>query len=432
MYLWNYLSREIAENGRPEVASIGYYDSGNNVILFTVNESKWSVAVPEGMTDRDAMILYMVVTVPIIKDFLDEADKARLLNPVVNEIMPATPETVAASAPAEAPAQEEAAVEEPVEEAPVQEEPVQSIEAFNEEEDGVYITLQDPVDEDEIFGEEEKEEAQAEPAYVPAAEPVQAEPAYVPAAEAVQAEPAYEPAAEPVQAAPVYAPVAEPDYTPAPEQTPVQQEPAQLNNYQIVRCENCNLFYDSGNYSYCPFCKSEAETVIQIEDTDADVSENDAEEKVATVRFMFNGQLHSFAKVADGDTITLGRADNCDICIPEEKQLSRIHCSFQYSDREKAFYVTDLSLNGVYDPSGTALPKNTPVMIPDNGMLWIATKAMSVELDAAGNSIAPAVYQEVEEPVAPAAPTKRICSNCSGEYNPDSTFCPWCGTRVAQ
>lgn len=302
MYLWNYLSKEHAENGMSTMASIGYYDKENNVILFTMNEKKWQAVVPEGMTDRDAMILYMAVTVPMTKDFLDDNDKARLFSPVITEIMPVVPET-------------------------------------------------------------------------------------------------------------------QPEPDPEPEE----------NKMLVVKCETCGLFYNAAAYQSCPFCKNESDTIIETTDEiEITSNEDKAVEELATVRFCINGDLHSFASVSDGETITLGRANECNIYCEEEKQLSRVHCTIEYCDSEKAFNITDRSLNGIFDEAGNRLPKDTTVKVPDNSRLWIATKAMSIELSAAKNIKPFSDRAEIIQPV------QYFCNRCGGEYTPDSTFCPWCGNRVAQ
>lgn len=302
MYLWNYLSNELAENGQPAIASIGYFDEATNVILFTINEKKWQVVIPEGMHDRDAMILYMAISVPVIKDYLDDNDKERLFDPVITEIQPVVPE-------------------------------------------------------------------------------------------------------------------------PEPEIEPVSSE----NNMLIVKCDSCGLFYDAAVYSTCPFCKNESETIIETDEIGTTGNDDNDISELATVRFFVNGELHSLVSVGDQETITLGRADDCTISFTEEKQLSRVHCSILYSDTEKAFYITDHSLNGVFDSTGNRLPKDTAVKIPSGNTFWIATKAMSLELTAAEEVIA----SENEVQLIPEQPAQGFCSRCGGGYTPDSIFCPWCGNRVA-
>lgn len=401
MYLWNYISSELAENGQPATTSIGYYDESDNVILFTVNENKWQVKAPAGINTREAMILFMTANVPVLKEFIDGNDTEILFNPSIEDMVPPSPAAVIA--------QEEAPAA-PIEEAPV----VQPVAVPSYEED----------DDDEIpvTGQPDEDD------YYEAAPVAQPEPA-----------PYYE------------VPVAQPE--------PEISQPVEM---KIVRCEKCGLFYDSAAHLSCPFCKNEEAPVIEspadefnVEEPEApaqinneaetiiDLSNNDVDDidniafapipsfsQTATVNFYINDGLYSSVSATDGEEISLGRADFCTIFCAEEKQLSRVHCTIQYNAAENTFCIKDKSLNGIFDFTGSRLPKDTAVIVPAGTRLWVATKAMMIEF-VTNTASAPEVPSQEEPAFVPVQPAARnVCNACGGEYGSDALFCPWCGNKL--
>ena len=354
MYLWNYISSELAENGQPSTSSIGYYDESNNAVIFTLNSNKWMAKLPEGINSREAMLLFMVTNVPILKDFIDESDKINLFNPLIEEMAPPVPEVVA----------------------PPQHEPI--VQQYSE---------QTPVQQPEI-------------------------------------------------------------------ELPVEEE----NEVKVVKCEKCGLFYDSAVYASCPFCaennspaiednplpeqnreiNNEAETIIDISNEsnkDIGFEYTPVPEIKASVSFYINDGLYASVNVTDGEEISLGRADFCTIFCAEEKQLSRVHCTIKYNPENKTFIIRDKSLNGIFDFTGNRLPKDTEIVIPAGTRLWIATKAMMIELTV--TETAPVVPEDIvndnpyDDILITGHPEEQnICPVCGGEYTSDSIFCPWCGNKL--
>lgn len=314
MFLWNYTGEDSSIINDPYAqasvqSSTGEYYDETRTIRYTINDKAWLITVPDGINERDGMLLYVLLNFPYLKNYIDMADRERLMRPVF----------------------EEEKIEIPVEEEP-------------------YI-----------------------------------------------------------------------------------EEAPEDNDVNVIQCSKCNFFYDSNAYEKCPFCPEEAEesdepaTVIQTQATPASAA------------LSVNGNTYATTDIADGQIITVGRSPECSLAYTDEKQLSRVHCEIQYSDAEKAFYVTDRSLNGVFDSNGNRLVKDVAIKIAAPNTLFVANKAITLSLIAAENAqevrYAEPENDEPDEQYQPqneAQPVSCICPNCNGAYSADATFCPWCGARVAQ
>lgn len=81
-----------------------------------------------------------------------------------------------------------------------------------------------------------------------------------------------------------------------------------------------------------------------------------------------------FVQLSNGAAVKIGRSDvSCDLVIPTDTNVSRLHCYVRYDAAAKKFYVKDVSVNGTYLQNGLRLPKNREYAIAPGTAFYLAT-----------------------------------------------------------
>lgn len=70
--------------------------------------------------------------------------------------------------------------------------------------------------------------------------------------------------------------------------------------------------------------------------------------------------------------IIIGRDAECSHIVIQSREVSRKHCGISYNSANGTYMVRDYSANGLYDKTGRAFPKNTPVACHAGTVLLIA------------------------------------------------------------
>jgi serine/threonine protein kinase len=79
--------------------------------------------------------------------------------------------------------------------------------------------------------------------------------------------------------------------------------------------------------------------------------------------------------VRQGNVLTIGRSrQSSDLVMDHDTNISRIHCYVRYDERERMFFLRDISANGTYLENGMRLEKNREYPIPPGSKFYLATQ----------------------------------------------------------
>lgn len=116
------------------------------------------------------------------------------------------------------------------------------------------------------------------------------------------------------------------------------------------------------------------ETVAAQDETVAyDHDDEDETVNIAHKVLIISGQ-YAGAEIAlnDGQKVIIGRDGQKVNLVINDKEISGLHCSIEWSDADKKFHIIDYSKNGVYYDNGIRLPKEQDVQCIPNTTIALA------------------------------------------------------------
>ncbi len=146
-----------------------------------------------------------------------------------------------------------------------------------------------------------------------------------------------------------------------------------------------------------------SENLREYEEVDVDDSENpltmvnesadDSEDPLITVSEEVSGPRGVMVGVAGvfsgaeipfraDETLKLGRDLSNDLVFPQEKRVSRFHCSITWMEQEQKFKIIDRSSNGCFvNESKECIPQNIAVYLEPNTILAIGSEENRFRLE---------------------------------------------------
>lgn len=99
-----------------------------------------------------------------------------------------------------------------------------------------------------------------------------------------------------------------------------------------------------------------------------------------TVRIrIVHGETSHTEQIAPERFYRVGRSEHCEICLPEDRRLSKIHCYLFYSKTRRFFAIKDISRNGILVGS-QKLPRNQFVIFRHTVQLSLPGGSYTLEL----------------------------------------------------